>query len=269
MAYQVSIVTSVLNGMKTLRHCMESVAAQTYPCEHIVVDGGSTDGSQEIVRSSDSARLIEARGAGIARAFNIGIQQASGDLIGILNADDWLEADAIARSVQVLEQNPQAGFSYGAVLAHHPDYTVLMNPLPAEQFFDQCVVQLPFPHISSLVRRSVYDQCGLYDETFRIAMDMDLYARLIRRGIPGARVSGILGHIRGGGISTHLRARIRENVRLGARYIGLPRALAVAFRYGARSLAFDGLSRVPWGKRWLRERSSSRFIVIDPRDELT
>lgn len=262
----VSIVTSVLNGAPTLSRCLASVANQTLPCEHIVVDGGSTDGSQDIVRAfgPPRPRLIEAPGAGISQAFNIGVQQSSGEFIGILNADDWLEPDAIARSVEILRQCPEAGFSYGAVLVHNTEHTIRANPLsPTEDWIKASVIQMPFFHISSLVRRSVYEQYGLYDESYRIAMDFDLYARIITQGVRGVAIPGLIGHVTGGGVSAHLGKRLAEYWQVSVKYISPPLALYHVLRFAMRSVAFELLQKSPRGRRLLTMRKSCRFEVLE------
>ncbi len=260
---QVTIITSVLNGAKTLPRCLQSVAAQTCPCEHIVVDGGSNDGSQAIVRGFANAQLVEAPGTGISEAFNIGIQRAAGEWIGILNADDWLEPDAVERSLQTLAQNPDAGFTYGAVLIHYRHYDILARPVGSDDVVRSCVVRMPFFHISSLVKRSLYAEYGLYDPSYRIAMDFDLYARMITRGARGACVPGIIGHVQGGGVSGNLWARSSEYFRVSAKYIGPTRAFYHAARFAGRTLAFGGLRTLPGGRRFLKMRRSPHFEFVE------
>jgi len=265
MSSQVTIVTSVLNGAKTLSRCLESVAHQTYPCEHIVVDGGSTDGTLEMVRSfgAPHLRLVEAPGAGISRAFNLGIQQATGDFIGILNADDWYEPDAMERSVAGLARNPQAGFSYGAVVVHERDYRVLAQPLAERRLCTRdALVQMPFPHISSLVRHSVYQEHGLFDEAYQVAMDLDFYSRILTRGVKGVFIPGIIGHVMGGGSSSNLPRRWREYWRISSERIGVPLATYHVARFASRIICFESVRRMPGGLTWLSRRQNTRYKIL-------
>jgi len=265
MLPQVTVVTSVLNGAKTLPRCLASVAQQTDPCEHIVVDGGSTDGTLEVVRSfgAPHLRLVEAPGAGISRAFNLGIQQATGDFIGILNADDWYEPDAMERSVAGLAQNPQAGFSYGAVVVHERDYRVLAQPLAESRLYTRdALVQIPFNHISSMVRRSVYEEYGLFDERYQVAMDFDFYCRILTRGVKGVFIPGIIGHVMGGGSSSNLPRRWREYWRISSERIGVPLATYHVARFASRIIFFETLRRMPGGLNLLRRRHATRFRIM-------
>ena len=217
---KVSIVTSVLNGAKYLSRCVESVMCQTYPCEHVVVDGGSTDGSQDMARKM-GLFMIEAPGSNISEAFNIGIQNSSGEVIAILNADDWLECNTVERSVHALQTRPEAGFTYGNVLLHYEDHAILVKPrVIADDLSPYATKQLPFSHISSFVRRSVYDELGMYDSGFRVAMDYEFYARITTRGVRGVYVDGVLAHATANGISSNTCARMRDYYRVLSRYHG-------------------------------------------------
>src|SRR4029453_6680561 len=90
-----SIVTPCLNAVKTLEATLESVAVQDYPLvEHIVVDGGSTDGTLALLRSRPDVRWISEPDEGLSDAVNKGIAMATGDLIGWLNADDLYHSNA-------------------------------------------------------------------------------------------------------------------------------------------------------------------------------
>src|SRR5574337_557231 len=194
---KVSIVTSVLNGARFLPRCIDSVYSQTYSCEHVIVDGGSTDGSQDVVRRGglSHVHLINAPGAGISEAFNLGIQASSGDIIAILNADDWLEKDAVARSVHALNYHPDAGFTYGSIVLHTRELEIIVYPKCISDNLNlQANRQMLFYHISSFVRRCVYTEHGLYDLSYKVAMDYDFYARIISRGVKGVYLPGIIAH---------------------------------------------------------------------------
>jgi glycosyltransferase involved in cell wall biosynthesis len=217
---KVSIVTSVLNGAKYLPRCMESVACQTYPCEHVIVDGGSTDGSQNIARQAGSL-VIEASGSNISEAFNVGIQNSNGEVIAILNADDWLERDAVERSIMALQENPQAGFTYGSIVLHYPTRSITVHPrVTVENLAPYATKQMLFFHISSFVRRSVYAEYGLFDPKFKVAMDYDFYARITTKGVRGVYVEGVIAHALAGGVSSSTRARMQDYYQVLSRYHG-------------------------------------------------
>ena len=99
----VSIITIVYNGEENIERAIQSVVGQTYKnIEYIVIDGGSTDNTVSIIEKYESkyAYLVSEKDSGIADAFNKGIKKASGNLIGILNSDDWYEPNAVAEIVK-------------------------------------------------------------------------------------------------------------------------------------------------------------------------
>ena len=117
----VSVVTVVRNGVASFRRTAESVWSQTYPAvEYIVVDGGSTDGTRELIESlGDHIDLwISEPDDGISDAFNKGIALARGEVVGLINSDDWYEPDAVAAAVTALKRSeltsPSASCSIGA-----------------------------------------------------------------------------------------------------------------------------------------------------------
>jgi glycosyltransferase involved in cell wall biosynthesis len=236
---KVSIVTSVLNGAKHLPRCMESVASQTYPCEHVIVDGGSTDGSQNIVRQAGSL-VIEASGSNISEAFNIGIQNSSGEIIGILNADDWLERDAVERSITALQKSPQAGFTYGNTVLHYLTHSITVHPrVTVEDLAPYATKQMLFYHISSFVRRSVYAEYGLFDQKFKVAMDYDFYARITTKGVRGVYVEGVIAHALAGGVSSSTRARMQDYYQVLSRYHGKFWANYYIAKYTVNSFLYE------------------------------
>src|SRR5205823_10324133 len=104
MSALVSIVTPSLDQAAYLREAIESVRAQTYvPVEHVVVDGGSTDSTLEILREYDGLRWVSEPDRGQSHALNKGFAMARGDVLGWLNADDAYEPDAVAGAVAALQ----------------------------------------------------------------------------------------------------------------------------------------------------------------------
>src|SRR4051794_14825027 len=103
----VSIITIVYNSDKTLEDTIKSVLQQSYPhIEYILIDGGSTDQSLSIIKRYDKfVKWISEPDKGISDAFNKGIKMSTGELIGIINADDWYEDGAIETIVKHLEKN--------------------------------------------------------------------------------------------------------------------------------------------------------------------
>ena len=115
----VSIITPVLNGVKYLEPCIESVLRQSYPhIEHVLVDGGSTDGTVDVLSSysarfPDRIRFISEPDEGGDDAANKGVQMAKGEIFGALGSDDMLEPGAIQTVVEFFRANPDAYFVFG------------------------------------------------------------------------------------------------------------------------------------------------------------
>ncbi len=235
----VTIVTSVLNGAKTLQRCLDSVASQTYLCEHIIVDGGSTDGSQKLAHEF-GLRVIDAPGSGISEAFNIGILNSTGDVIAILNADDWLERNATERSVFKLQSRPNAGFTFGSVLLHFKNYKLIVHPRSkVEDLAPFATKQLPFSHITSFVKRSIYEEYGMYDNHLKVAMDFDFYARISSKGIKGVYVDGVVANATAGGVSSNTITRLKDCYFVLSQYHGKITTSYYLTRYALNSLLFN------------------------------
>lgn len=182
---KISIVTVTWNSATTLERSVESVLQQTYSdIEYIIVDGGSTDGTIDIIKSYDSkfkGRLhwISEKDNGIYDAMNKGIRMATGDIIGILNSDDSLTSpDVIERMVKEFPQEAEA--VYGDVHFVKEDNLQKCVRYYSGKPFRPWMVRFGFipPHPSLYVRRSTYEKYGLYDASYRISADFELIARL-------------------------------------------------------------------------------------------
>ena len=194
----VSIVTPSYNQAAFLRETMESVLTQDYPrVEYIVMDGGSTDGSVEIIREY-APRLAywqSARDAGQADAINQGWQRARGEIVSYLNSDDTLHPHAVRLSVEALQKNPDAGFSYGAC-AWVNARGERIGLIEAKQFtLADLLLQNRFAQPSVFVRRAALERVGMLDTAMHYLMDYDLWLRLALH-FPVARVSEIISNFR-------------------------------------------------------------------------
>ncbi|MDQ3964084.1 MAG: glycosyltransferase [Actinomycetota bacterium] len=187
----VTVVTPCLNPGDRLARCIESVGAQTYPrVEHVVIDGGSTDGTSEFLERS-SVRWISEPDSGQAEAINKGFELADGDVLGWLNADDVLVPDALERVVQAMHADPTAGWVMGDVVV--TDGVTARRERPA-------VVRGPRAWATrnlaaqpgSFHPRWALEKVGYLDESFRFMMDLDLWLRLLDEGLRWVYVPRIL-----------------------------------------------------------------------------
>ena len=188
----VSVITPCLNPGDRLERCLDSVAAQTYPdVEHIVMDGGSTDGTVELLRRR-GVQFASEPDAGQTDAISKGFDTANGTLLGWLNADDLLTPRAIEWCVEAVHANPGAGWVYGdceLLRNGEPDFPFRPPRRLEPSTFD---VGDPVPQPGSLVARWALEQVGGLDNSFHLAMDYDLWLRLVDANIPSVCVPEVL-----------------------------------------------------------------------------
>jgi glycosyltransferase involved in cell wall biosynthesis len=188
-----SLVTPCLNAEATLRQALASVREQTadLQVEHLVIDGGSTDGSLEILRSAPGVRSISEPDRGLSDAMNKGIRMATGDVVGWLNADDLYRPGALARVVEAFTARPGALWLTGACEIIDRDgheirraVTAYKRLLLSHYSFPLFLTQNFIASPSTFVRRTAFDEVGMFDERFRYSMDYDMWLRLARREAP-------------------------------------------------------------------------------------
>lgn len=182
---KVSIVTVTWNSAATLSRTISSVLRQTYKdIEYIIVDGLSTDDTINIIKAHEPAfngkmRWISEKDAGIYDAMNKGIRMASGDIVGILNSDDFLTADDIIEKV-VQGFTDDIDAIYGDVHFIKDSNSRKCVRYYSGRPFRPWMVRYGYipPHPSFYVRKAIYDKYGLYDTSFRISADVEMIARL-------------------------------------------------------------------------------------------
>lgn len=188
---KISIITAAYNSASTLHDTIESVMRQSYKdYEHIVVDGKSKDNTVDILKEYEETngkrlRWISESDRGIYDAMNKGVQMAAGDVIGILNSDDFFTSDdVLARVAKEFESDPRLEAIYGDIHFVAADAT-LANPGKCTRYYSSAMFRpwlLRFgfmpAHPSFYVRREVYEKYGLYDLDFRTSSDFELMVRL-------------------------------------------------------------------------------------------
>lgn len=216
---KVSIITVVYNNAKTIEQTIQSVLNQTYPnVEYIIVDGGSTDGTVEIIRKylDGMAVFISEKDDGLYDAMNKGIEYASGEIVGILNSDDIYVEDAVSYVVESFRVQ-QADVIYGNAL-HFDDTpkTSLYNCSDLEEIW----YRMAIPHPATFVKREIYIKYGMFDTQYQIAADYDLMLRLYTQGVKFYHLDKILTCFRRGGLNK-LKANItvEETWKISNKYI--------------------------------------------------
>ena len=184
----ISIITATYNSGKTVRDTIESVLRQTYSdIEYIVVDGASKDNTMDIVREYEPQfngrmRYVSESDKGLYDAMNKGIAMATGDVVGILNSDDFYTGNDILEQVAAaLTQNPDVDAVYGDI--HFVNDSDLNKPVRyyTSKYFRRWQMRLGFmpAHPSFYCRREVYEKYGSFDDTYRAAADFESLLRFI------------------------------------------------------------------------------------------
>ncbi len=216
----VSVITAVYNGEKYIAGCLESVLQQDYPdIEHIVLDGGSTDQTVDILRQYDDRVEYWASEPdnGVYDAWNKGLAEARGNWICFLGADDEFLPGAISAYMKMARDNPQAEYLSSQVeWVHESGYSrVIGEPWDWKRFSRfMCVA-----HPGSMHRRSLFDRLGSYDCTYRRTADYELLLRA-RGDLQAAYLPISTVMMRAGGVSdstSALSEAMRAKVLAGGR----------------------------------------------------
>jgi len=204
---RVSVVTVAYNAAATIGDTLRSVAAQTGNVEHIVIDGGSTDGTADIVRAHarPGTLFVSEPDRGLYDAMNKGRAQATGDLIGFLNADDFFcRTDAAQLIADTAAANPRAAAVAGGVaIVSASDPAKLRRAYPATPFAPWMLrfAHMP-PHPGFYTRAAAFDRVGAFDPAIRSGADFDWMLRFFgRERLTAAPLTATLVTMRDGGLS--------------------------------------------------------------------
>lgn len=179
---KVTIITVAFNAAKTIGDTLSSVASQTYPdIEHILVDGDSTDGTQEVIKGYQHvAHFISEKDQGLYFAMNKGLALATGDVVAILNADDFYTSTHAIEKVVNSFKLQHADSVYADLVYVNKDYTKITRNWKAgafsrNKFYNGWMV----PHPTFFVNRKVYEQYGFFDTSLKYAADYELMLRFM------------------------------------------------------------------------------------------
>jgi glycosyltransferase involved in cell wall biosynthesis len=211
---KISLVTAVFNRCATLEATLASAATQTHgDIEHLIQDGGSTDGSLDIVNGWKRSTLsvVTGRDGGIYDALNRGIERATGEVVGFLHSDDvFAHDDVLARVAEALA-DPSTDGVYGDLDYVAADDTNRVIRHWRSGAYEPSRLRWGWmpPHPTLYLRRRVYERYGLYDTTFRIAADYEAMLRyLTRGGVRLAYIPEVMVKMRMGGESNRSIGKI-------------------------------------------------------------
>ena len=215
---KVSLITVVYNGASHIRSCIESILNQTYSdIEYIIVDGKSTDGTVDIVKSYGSkiAQFVSEKDKGLYDAMNKGIRMATGDVIGLLNADDFYRHSRVIENMVATFQRTNSDAVYGDMIYVHRDNTQKIQRYWRSGWYsDNDVMWGWMPgHLSFFAKKCLYDQYGLFRTDMKSAADYELLLRFIHKNKAKlAYMDEVTIVMRAGGVSnSSLSNRLEAN----------------------------------------------------------
>jgi len=217
------VVTICRNARATIARTIRSVLRQSpLPAQYVFVDGDSADDTVATIHAavaearadcSDVSRVdvqvLPQAGDGIPAAWNMGIAALTTEVVFLLNSDDWYEDGCAGAVLAQFENHPGAGVVVGPVRFRHPDGTkggVVRHPKSTALF----PVLMPVLHPSCFVRRSVYDQVGLFDLRYSISADYDFVYRCHQEGVVFQRLGEVVVNMQMGGLAGQSRALARR-----------------------------------------------------------
>jgi glycosyltransferase involved in cell wall biosynthesis len=206
---KISLITVVYNGEAFLQECFNSVIAQTYPdVEYLVIDGGSTDQTLNIIQENRSHidYFISEKDQGLYDAINKGIQQSTGEIIGILNADDMLaSADVLASVAKSFMADPTLDGVYGDLNYIHPTTHKIIRKWKSRSATFQDLKKGWMPaHPTLYLKRGFFEQYGAYSLDFGTAADYELILRYFyTHKIKTSYLPMLMVNMRMGGVSNH------------------------------------------------------------------
>ena len=205
---RVSVITVCFNANAVIQACLESVAEQVYPdLEHIVIDGGSTDGTLKTVQCYPHVGdWVSEPNSGIYHAMNKGVARATGDLLLFLNADDRFPTpESLKAAMLEVASGPDADVYYGSLeVRNREGGTHIFHPPAPEDAADFMVCGC-LPHQATLARKWVFERTKGFDENYRIHADYDWYLKVLADpAVRVRRIGSVVGSYYSGGSSAKL-----------------------------------------------------------------
>ncbi len=209
---KLSIITVTYNSAETLEQTIQSVIYQQYPnLEYIIVDGGSTDKTITIIQNYQFCitKWISEKDNGLYEAMNKGIKMASGEIIGIINSDDFYLEGAFNKIISATVKHPDSDVFYGNIVYDLPDYPLLISrskhPLKKSDF-----CSMPIMHPTVFVRQDCYQKYGAFDLNYQLSADHELMLRLLKAKVRFYYLNENIAQMRAGGVSTQDLHGMRE-----------------------------------------------------------
>lgn len=199
---KLTIITASYNRAQTLEKSILSVLNQNYPSlEYIIIDGGSTDGSVDVIKKYEKhlSYWVSEPDKGIADAWNKGIITSTGEIISMLNSDDWYEPHVFNTVAIILQQNPSIDVVHGNVRYWSNNKNLYIK----RPYLKQGAIWRLMPYLfpSCFIKRSLYERYGLFKTSYKITMDYELMLRFFIHGATFMYIDEIMANFQLGGLS--------------------------------------------------------------------
>lgn len=262
-----SIITITYNSEKTIERTLKSVLSQTYTdFEYIIVDGASKDSTINIVRKYEP--LFDGRmkwksepDTGIYNAMNKGIMRSSGEIIGIVNSDDWLETDALQILVEEMahDEENRRKILTGEVLFHYDDGSTQLYPTSYERYeYFAKRYRMGLNHPATFVPRCIYDKMGVFDEEFKLYADADFILRCYKAGVGVHFINKVLSNMADGGASNVRSRKALDDSLLKYKKHCKTQLEYLKYATKARVMWFFRGFTPKWYVRWYRQRYNKK-----------
>ena len=210
---KISLITATYNSAETVRDTLQSVLNQTFKdIDYIIIDGNSKDNTMDIVKEFEPKfegrlRWVSEKDKGIYDAMNKGVRMAQGDIVGILNSDDFFASNDVLEKVNAaFTENPAINGVYADVrYVDWNDTGKTVRMFSGKDFTREklCWGKMP-PHPSFYVKRECYDKFGLYSLDYPICADYDMFVKMIWIGnINTLYINDVFVNMRSGGTSSN------------------------------------------------------------------
>ncbi len=230
----VTIITVVLNGEKYIEQAIQSVVNQTYSnIEYIVIDGGSTDGTIDIIKKYEKFidYWVSEKDKGLYDAMNKGIKLSHGEIIGLLNSDDFYEKETVEVVVSKFNYDSEIMLVHGAI--RNIDSSGKVDSVYGSMEGISDFLSIPFNHPTCFFKKEFYNRFGIFDLTFPTAADYDLMLRFKKNKLKDLYVDRVFTNFRRVGVTSVFRLSqlseiwflLKKN-----KYSFLHRIYAIAYR---------------------------------------
>ena len=199
---KLTVITATFNSAQTLERCITSVLNQKYSnLEYIIVDGGSTDGTLDIIKKYDKdiACWISEPDAGIGDAWNKGLTKSTGEIIAIVDSDNSYDPGIFSMMADYFTNNPYVDFIHGNVRYWDENGKLyIKKPYLKEKYFWKF---MPYLFPSCFIRRSIYEKYGLFNTSYKLTMDYELLLRFYTKGVKVLYINEVIANFQLGGVS--------------------------------------------------------------------